>query len=63
MKTFKATVRETFGEYVRGQQIILTSSKDYPGYYWVIHPITNKPTTDAVGSSLLFELKEISKAA
>ena len=57
MITFKAMVREDFGEYIRGQQILLTPTKEYPGYYWVLHPITKKSTTDAVDSSLLFEIK------
>ena len=63
MKLLESTVREDFGEYVRGQKIILTSAEEYPGYYWVIHPITKKPTTNAVDMSLLIELEEINQAA
>ena len=63
MKLLESTVREDFGEYVRGQKLRFTPAKEYPGYYWIIHPITKKPTTDAVDTSLLFELEEITKAA
>ena len=63
MKLFESTVREDFGEYIIGQRLKLTPAKEYPGYYWVIHPITEKPTINAVDNSLLFELEEINQAA
>ena len=63
MKLFQAKVREDFGEYTIGQSLKLTPTEEYPGYYWIIHPITEKPTTEAVDTSLLLELEEISQAA
>ena len=63
MKTFKATVREDFGEYIRGQKITLTQFEENPSYFWISHPVTGKPTRDLVDDSLLSELEEIDRAA
>ena len=64
MKTFKARIKEDFGiEYFAGNELHLTPSKDYPDYYWILHPVTGRPTTDLADDSLLREITEITKAA
>ncbi len=63
MKLFKATVKEDFGEYKFGQTINLIPAEGYYKYYWILHPVTRKTTTNAVNDSLLLGREEITKAA